>query len=169
MRETSGERHSIVSRPRVMGFCGGVKPAPAAGLLCKEHNCHKWEQIKRGGDRPILNWIDSQVATRSCVIVLVGAHTAERTWIRYEIRKAWNDHKGLLAIHIDQLLDRHRRASRKGMNPFSTIRLTNGERMDKYVPAYEPPWWLDSRGVYKYIADNLEQWVEHAYDTRHLR
>lgn len=37
-----------------------------------------WENVKRGGDAAIQRWIDGQMSTRSCVIVLIGSNTASR-------------------------------------------------------------------------------------------
>ena len=37
-----------------------------------------WEAIIRGGDAAIRNWINGQMAVRSCVVVLIGSHTAGR-------------------------------------------------------------------------------------------
>jgi hypothetical protein len=62
---------------------------------------NKWEEVKRGGDAAIRRWIDEQLTGRSCTIVLVGAETADRHWVQYEIEKSWNDgNKGLLGIRI---------------------------------------------------------------------
>ena len=61
------------------------------------------------------------MATRSCVVVLVGARTVDRPWIRYEIVKAWNDQKGLLVIHIHKLLNQDSKPANKGGNPFARI------------------------------------------------
>ena len=44
-----------------------------------------WETVKRGGDRAIKRWIEQQIQTRSCTVVLVGSKTAGRRWITYEI------------------------------------------------------------------------------------
>ena len=52
---------------------------------------NKWEEVKRGGDAAIRRWIDEQLTGRSCTIVLVGAETADRQWVKYEIEKSWND------------------------------------------------------------------------------
>ena len=73
-----------------------------------------WEQVKRGGDKAIQNWIDGQLKGRSCTIVLIGANTAGRKWINYEIKKSWNEGKGLLGIHIHNLRDRDGFQSAKG-------------------------------------------------------
>ncbi len=60
---------------------------------------------------------------KSCTILLIGAATAGRKWIEYEIIKTWNDKKGIIGIHIHNLLDRNNKACAKGNNPFATITL----------------------------------------------
>lgn len=124
-----------------------------------------WEQIKRGGDRAIQNWIDHQMSTRSCVIVLVGEHTAYRKWIRHEIIKAWDEEKGLFGIRIDQLHNQDGLPSWKGPNPFRSIYLTDGTTLDQYITLYEPDWWLSSQQTYQFIAENIEHWIEQALQT----
>ena len=59
-----------------------------------------WEEITSGGDKAIQKWIDDQLSGRSCAVVLIGRQTANRKWIDYEIKKAWNDKKGLVGIYI---------------------------------------------------------------------
>lgn len=123
-----------------------------------------WEAVKRGGDAAIQKWIDGQIDTRSCAIVLIGSQTSNRRWINYEITKAWTDKKGLLGIHIHRLLNQDGKASTKGSNPFSYIKLTNGLTIANYpktATAYDPPY-TDSKDVYGYIRDRLEGWVENA-------
>ena len=126
---------------------------------------NSWEQVKRGGDAAIKKWIEDQMSTRSCVIVLIGSQTASRKWVDYEIRKAWNDKKGLLGIYIHRLLDQNRRASHKGTDPFSNIQLQNGRTLNQYVAAYDPPY-VNSQDVYGYIKNRLEGWVEDAIKNR---
>ena len=118
-----------------------------------------WEEVKRGGDAAIQKWINDQMSTRSCVIVLIGSHTAGRKWIDYEIRKAWNDKKGLLGIYIHRLLNQDSESSSKGTNPFASIQLKNGQTLNQCVAAYDP-LGRNSRDVYAYIKDHLENWVE---------
>ena len=127
-----------------------------------------WEQVKRGGDAAIQKWINDQMATRSCVIVLIGSQTANRKWINNEIAKAWEDKKGLLGIYIHRLLNQDGKASTKGSNPFNYIKLKNGLTIANYpqtATAYDPPY-SDSKDVYGYIKDRLEGWVESAIKNR---
>ena len=124
-----------------------------------------WEQVRRGGDAAIQKWIDGQMETRSCVIVLIGSQTANRKWVDYEIKKAWNDKKGLLSIYIHRLHDQDGKASAKGTNPFANIQLKNGQTLNQRVAAYDPPH-TDSKEVYGYIKDRIEGWVEDALKNR---
>ena len=127
-----------------------------------------WEEVKRGGDAAIRKWINDQMSTRSCVIVLIGSQTANRNWIDYEISRAWDEKKGLLGIYIHKLLNQDSKASTKGNNPFRYVKLKNGLTIADYpqnVKAYDPPQ-TDSKDVYGYIKDKLEGWVEDAIKNR---
>ena len=127
-----------------------------------------WEEVKRGGDTAIRKWINDQMSTRSCAIVLIGSQTANRKWVNYEIGKAWDDKKGLLGIYIHRLLNQDRKVSTKGNNPFCYVKLTSGKTIADYpgnVTTYNPPY-TDSKDVYSYIKDNLEGWVENAIKNR---
>ena len=64
-----------------------------------------WETVTGGGETAIKKWIDDQMYGKSCVIVLIGSQTSGRKWIKYEIEKAWDDHRGLLGIYIHNLED----------------------------------------------------------------
>ncbi len=126
-----------------------------------------WEAIKKGGDSAIEKWIDDQMKSRSCVIVLVGSQTANRKWINYEIRKAWTDKKGLLAIRIHRLLDQDGKSSTRGDNPFSYIKLKNGKTIADYpqhAKLYNPPG-ANSKDVYGRISDHIAEWVENAIEN----
>ena len=59
-----------------------------------------WEEVKLKSDAMIKLWIDSQMAKRSCVVVLIGEKTAGRKWINYEIEKAIELNKGIVGIYI---------------------------------------------------------------------
>src|SRR5690606_38219031 len=55
-------------------------------------NAQEWEAVKRQGDSAIQKWIKDQMAYKSAVVVLVGAQTANRPWVRYEIAYAWDNY-----------------------------------------------------------------------------
>lgn len=125
---------------------------------------NEWEEITSGGDKAIQDWIDEQMQGKSCAIVLIGANTAGRKWIKYEIKKAWNDSKGVLGIYIHNLKNKDEEQSSKGRNPFEDFTF-NGDKLSKIVKAYDPPY-STSKNVYDYIKNNLEDWIEEAISIR---
>jgi hypothetical protein len=124
---------------------------------------NEWESIKRGGDAAIRKWIDGQIHGTSCCVVLIGPKTAGRKWIKYEIERSWNEGKGLLGIHVHNMMDIDGTVDYKGTNPFDQFSVDDGRSLSKIVKAYDPPC-LDSKAVYNYIAENLEDWIEDAIE-----
>lgn len=123
-----------------------------------------WETVTRGGDAAIERWIAEQMKGRSCAVVLIGANTAGRKWINYEIKKAWDDGRGLVGIHIHGLKDRQQQQASKGANPFDGF--TVGQRrLADIVRTYDPPYW-DSKDIYSHIGENIEAWVDEAIRIR---
>lgn len=118
-----------------------------------------WETVTSGGDAAIKRWIDGQMQGKSCAVVLIGAQTAGRKWINYEIARAWELGKGVVGIHIHNLLDTEQRPSAKGANPFHSTTLSS------IVRAYDPAGY-DSKQVYATISSNIANWVEEAVSIR---
>jgi len=138
------------------------------GAIEGQRVCHanEWETIWRNGDAAIQHWIDGQMQGKSCVVVLIGTNTASRPWVNYEIRKGWNDGKGVLGINIHGLkCARSGTTSAMGASPFIGIGLNNGRRLSDYVPVYNPSGW-DSQQVYNSIANNLGSWIDYAISQR---
>lgn len=125
---------------------------------------NEWEEITSGGNPAIEAWIADQMKGKTCAIVLIGRNTAGRKWINYEIKEAWNKSKGVVGIHIHNILDRNGHQTTKGANPFGYLAL-NGQSMSDIVKAYDPPYTA-SKDVYGYIADNIEDWAEEAISIR---
>lgn len=142
------------SQVRNIGIIEGNRPAPD----------NDWETVKRGGDNAIKRWIDDQMHYRSCTIVLVGAGTAGRKWINYEIERTWNNKMGLVGICIHNLKDRFGNQSNQGNNPFNGFSV-NGTSLSQIAKVYNPPYW-DSKDVYNYIANNIADWTNEAVNIR---
>ena len=123
-----------------------------------------WEEVKKGGDAAIQRWIDGQLLGRSCAVVLVGADTAGRRWINYEIEKAWNDGKGVLGIYVHNLTDLAGDTTSMGANPFSGF-MVDGKSMSSIVQCYNPPY-VTSKYVYGHIEENIADWIEEAIRIR---
>lgn len=125
---------------------------------------NKWEEVEQGGEAAIKKWIDEQMKGKSCNVVLIGSATAGRKWVDYEIKKAWEDGKGVCGVYIHGLKDLFGKQTIQGANPFKGF--TVGERsLSSIVKAHNPPY-TDSKAVYDYIKTNLPEWVEEAIAIR---
>jgi Thoeris protein ThsB, TIR-like domain len=127
-------------------------------------SANEWEQVKKGGDDAIRDWISKQMAGKSCAVVLIGSATAGRRWINYEIKKAWRDERGVLGVYIHNLKDLAGNQSTKGRNPFDDLTV-NGTNLSTAVLTYNPPY-STSQYVYDHIKENLEDWIETAIERR---
>ncbi len=125
---------------------------------------NEWEEITEEGDQAIENWINNQMAGKSCAVVMIGGGTAGRKWINYEIKKAWNSGKGVVGIHIHNLKNSLGEQSLKGQNPFLGFTVGN-EPMSGIVKVYDPPY-STSTNVYDHIKENIEDWIDEAISVR---
>jgi len=121
-----------------------------------------WEDVKRKGDQAIKDWIATQMSYKKAVVVLVGNQTANREWVKYEIGKAWDDRKPLVGIRIHGLADSNGNTDTAGADPFSKIKLQNGNTVADYI-SLKNPAGSTSKEVYASIAANIESWVDSAY------
>lgn len=137
---------------------------------------NEWEQIKKGGDAAIKNWIDTNMQNRSCLIVLIGEKTHESRWVRYEIQKAWNDGKGIVGIYIHNLKCPRNGICNQGYNLFRDIKMDPqtkkvdfsfatslyGIPLSNAIKCFNPNWY----DAYGDIENHLESLVEEAIHAR---
>lgn len=146
--------HWRVSQVRNMGVVEGQP-------LLSDHD---WEEVEKGGDAAIENWIDEQMKGKSCVVVLIGKETANRKWVKKEIKKAWDAKKGVLGIYIHNLKDKDGNQSTQGSNPFENVSV-DGKKLSETVKTYNPPYSV-STNVYDHIKSSIDGWVEKAIEIR---
>lgn len=127
-------------------------------------SANDWEQLERTGRKAVENWIAENMVGRSCVIVLIGTHTAQRPWVKHEIKYAFDNKKGLLGIHIHKLLDHNHLPSTKGPNPFDGFTVKD-KPLSNWAKVYDPTG-ADSKAAYASIEANIESWVETAIRLR---
>jgi hypothetical protein len=142
------------SQIRNMGVVEGNKPV----------SDNDWETVTKGGDKAIEKWINEQLTGRSCTVVLVGKETADRKWIDYEIKKTWNDGKGIFGIYVHNLKDKDGNQTTKGKNPFVGFKVKEKD-LSEIVKCYDPPYTI-STNVYDYIQKNIAEWAEEAIKIR---
>lgn len=143
-----------VSQIRNIGAIEDNKPA----------SDNDWEEVKKGGDVAIQRWIGNQLNGRSCTVVLIGKETAGRKWIEYEIKKSWNEGKGVVGIYIHNLKNKDGLQTNKGKNPFEAF-ILKGQKLSEIVKSYDPPYTI-STNVYNHIKENISDWIEEAIKIR---
>lgn len=120
-----------------------------------------WEEVKWKSDSAIRKWIDEQMAMRSCIVVLIGATTSTRPWVKYEIEKAYELGKGIVGIRIDRLKDQNGDQTSEGSNPFYQLYTDNGLRLSNYVTVFKSKY-SSSSYVYDDIKEHIEDIIEDA-------
>lgn len=115
-----------------------------------------FEEVKKGGNAAIKAWIDSQLTGTSVTVVLIGAQTSNRDYVKYELQKSYSKGNGLFGIYIHQIKDRNGNTSTKGSNMFGEIgKDSSGNAV--YFSSYPCYDWVDDNGY-----ANLGTWIEDA-------
>ena len=94
----------------------------------------------------------------------VKEKTANRKWINYEIKKAYELNKGIVGIYIHKLENSLGEQDDKGNNPFDYLTL-EGEKLSKYVKCFDSSYSL-SKYVYSDIKDNIEDLIEYGIEHK---
>lgn len=123
---------------------------------------NKWETIKQKGDPAIEKWIADNMKGKECLVVLIGEKTAGRRWVKHEIKKAWKDGLGVMAVHVHNLKDADKQQCAKGSDPFAGL-VVDGVQVKGKV--YDPPY-TTSTNVYDHIKTNIESWITEAVKAR---
>lgn len=107
-----------------------------------------WEDTKPNGPAAIQRLIDGALTNTTVTAVLIGAQTASRQWVQYEIEKSIERGNGLFGIYIHNVKDSNGNTDLKGTNP-----------LPYNYPTYD---WVNDSGY-----SNLGTWVDRAYDHAH--
>jgi len=116
----------------------------------------EFEEAKRraGG---IEKWIEEQMKGTSVTVVLFGAETYDRPWVRHEIKRSLELGKGLLAIDIHSVKDPQLGADVQGKNPLSYWQTQRNGREVPLSSIYKTYDWVGDDGY-----NNLLSWIEAA-------
>lgn len=118
----------------------------------------EWEKIERQGEAAIERWIEEQLEYTSVTVVLIGAETAERDWVDYEIRRSWERGNALVGLRIHDMKNQDSRTDLPGPNPFDNLYLKDGMPLSGLAKTYD---WVNDDG-----RNNLGRWVEDAFQSR---
>lgn len=103
----------------------------------------EWEAVRLKTELEITKWIDRQLEGTSVTVVLIGAETANRKYVQYELRRSMVRGNGVLGIRIHNIKDVNGMTDVAGVNP-----------LPKEFPIYD--WVLD------HGRDNIGEWIEKA-------
>jgi MTH538 TIR-like domain (DUF1863). len=116
-----------------------------------------WEKVQKEGDDAIKRWINSHMANTSVTVVLIGAETSNRKWVKYEIQKSFEDKKGMLGVYIHNIKDNNQKTDVAGTPYFGEIGKDENGNSVYFSAAYK---------IYDYVNDNgyskLGDWIEAA-------
>jgi hypothetical protein len=129
-------------RANVVRNSGAVIGEAAAGF----RDNSLWEEAKRKGDAAIKKMIDDGLKGTSVTVVLIGAETASRQYVNYEIEKSIEIGNGLLGLRIHNIKDRNGNTDYPGSIP---AKLSSGG-----YPTYT---WT--------TCEDFAKWVEEAYQV----
>lgn len=132
-------------RTNVVRNSGVVIGSSAAGF----HDASLWEKAKTKGDAEIKKLIDEGLKNTSVTVVLIGAKSASRKYINYEIEQSIKRGNGILGIHIHNIKNKDGETDTRGLVPSKLI--ANGYKV------YD--WPFDSA--------KFSKWVEEAHTAAH--
>lgn len=113
------------------------------------------EAKKRVGG--IEKWIEDQLKGTSVTVVLFGAETYNREWVRHEIKRSYKLNKGILAIDIHRIKDPLLGADVQGQNPLDYWHVEQNGRKVPFSSLYNTYDWVNNDGY-----NNMSTWIEAA-------
>jgi hypothetical protein len=144
-----------------MGALEGQEEIPA----------QNWEAVKARGRAAVEAWIDEEMNYKQAVIVMIGAETADREFVKYEIKRAWAMKKPLLGIRIHGLKNSNGNTDSAGPDPFLQFGFSNSTNtFANYVPVFDPADYVsssnpDSTDIYAAIQENITSWAGSGYKS----
>jgi hypothetical protein len=117
----------------------------------------EWEKIKKKGDNEIIKWINEQMDGTSVLILCIGSETNDRKWVRHEIKKAFQENRGIVGIYIHKQKNFNHKTDTKGINPLDTIYYIENKKEIYLSSIYSTYDWVDDKGH-----QNIQKWIEEA-------
>jgi hypothetical protein len=106
-----------------------------------------WEDLKRQGDAVVKRWIRDQMENTSVVAVLIGAETADRDWVEFEIKEALRKDKGIVGVRVHKIKDEYENTDPKGKDPLEKLVSVYPHREGSQSP--ETPENKGQNSIYK--------------------
>lgn len=111
-----------------------------------------WESAKRTGEESLKNLISDGLNGTTVTAVLIGTHTWNRRWVRYEIFKSLKRSNQMFGVHINGIKGKDGLTKDIGADPFNNL----GVLFSNDGRSLEPYEWKNN-GWVKY--DDLSGWT----------
>jgi hypothetical protein len=115
-----------------------------------------FEAVQKEGDEAVKRWINGQLEGTSVTVVLIGAETSSRKWVRYEIQRSYDKGNGIVGIYIHNLKDQNGQTDTKGDLDFGKI---DGKDFTDIARIYD---WERDKGY-----ENIGEWIERSHLIAH--
>lgn len=116
----------------------------------------EFEEAKKSAGG-IEKWIEQQLKGTSVTVILFGAETYDRKWVRHEIKRSYELKKGMLAIDIHRIKDPQKGTDVQGKNPLDYWSIEKDGRKVYFSEIYKTYDWVNDDGY-----NNLSSWIEKA-------
>jgi hypothetical protein len=123
-------------------LAGVVDPQAAAGWS----DAGLWEAARTQGDAAIERLIDRALEGTTVTVVMIGAKTAERRFVKYEIERSLARGNGLLGVRIHRLTRPHEGPDTRGAAPSALVEA--------------------NAKIYDYDRARFGEWVQTAFEDR---
>lgn len=77
-----------------------------------------WEEAKLKSKKALERIIEDGLSGSSVTAVLIGRETADRDWVKYEVKRSIARGNALLGVYIDRIPDRNGKTARRGAVPY---------------------------------------------------
>lgn len=100
-----------------------------------------WEEAKKKGDAVIKKMIDDALLRTTVTVVFIGAKTAGRKYINYEIEKSIERGNAIIGVQIHHLKNHNGEIDEPGAIPPKLIK--GGYKSYKYVNSQKLADWIE--------------------------
>ena len=122
-------------------------------------------ELQQKGNDAIYKWIDEQLLGTSATVVLIGAETLERPFVKYEICQSLNRGNAIVGVYINRIGNLYDGKTSRGCDRHTIIGYDSKDNSPLYFDEI-------ADGIYDYKNDNgymnLNTWVEKAVNRKRL-
>ncbi len=117
-----------------------------------------WEEAKKKSTDALKKLISDALQNTSVTVILIGSHTNDRPWVKYELEKSIARGNGIVGVRVNKIKDFQGKVTQRGINPLdsSEVTFTNGNKKSASAH-YKTYDYVDDDGY-----NNLGAWIEEA-------